>query len=215
MAERTKEQIRKLSAHFQLPVTPWDWLRKARSLRDAFNHLLIHFEEKRLAFDEKFEREESWDLESPDDSVVMMILGFAIENLLKGLYVSTLSISKRPQRIKDLGEKSHKLAAIAMKIEAALRERFSESEVCLLNAIEQTILWHGRYPSPVHVDKLVSTSSDGLFATPSFRYPDHHFDACALYDRLESLLIPRAPFRAKKNLLGTTYYVGLMPGEAD
>jgi hypothetical protein len=214
MAERTKEEIKNLSARLSLNSSPWDWLKKARVLRHASNHLLIHFEEDRLAYDEEFERSLSFDLEPPDDSVLMMLLGFAIENLLKGLYVSTLKNAKRPRTLRELGVPGHALAVITKKVEIALGEKFSRCELDILTAVEQTIIWYGRYPSPVHADKLISTSGHILFSMPMFRYPEHHFAACTLYDRLESLLIPRAPFSVQKRMLGNAY-VGRMPGDSD
>ena len=213
MAERTKEEIRKLSAPLSLSLTPWDWLKKAQLLRDASNQLFVRFENDQLAHDERFERELSFDLDAPDDSVLMMLFGFAIENLLKGLYVSTLKNAKRPRTLDELGVSRHGLAVIAKKVEAALGEQFSESEIKLLTDLEQTIVWRGRYPSPVDADRLISTSSDTLFSAPSFQYPEHHFAASKLYDRLEALLIPRAPFSVRKTLLGKTY-LGRMPDDA-
>jgi len=213
MAERTKEEIRKLSAPLSLSLTPWDWLKKAQLLRNASNQLFVRFENDRLAHDERFERELSFDLDAPDDSVLMMLFGFAIENLLKGLYVSTLKNAKRPRTLNELGVSRHGLAVIAKKVEAALGEQFSESEIKLLTDLEQTIVWRGRYPSPVDADRLISTSSDTLFSAPSFQYPEHHFAASKLYDRLEALLIPRAPFSVRKILLGKTY-LGRMPDDA-
>lgn len=213
MAERTKEEIRKLSAPLSLSLTPWDWLKKAQLLRDASNQLFVRFENDQLAHDERFERELSFDLDAPDDSVLMMLFGFAIENLLKGLYVSTLKNAKRPRTLDELGVSRHGLAVIAKKVEAALGEQFSESEIKLLTDLEQTIVWRGRYPSPVDADRLISTSSDTLFSAPSFQNPEHHFAASKLYDRLEALLIPRAPFSVRKILLGKTY-LGRMPDDA-
>jgi len=213
MAERTKEEIRKLSAPLSLSLTPWDWLKKAQLLRDASNQIFVRFENDQLAHDERFERELSFDLDAPDDSVLMMLFGFAIENLLKGLYVSTLKNAKRPRTLNELGVSRHGLAVIAKKVEAALGEQFSESEIKLLTDLEQTIVWRGRYPSPVDADRLISTSSDTLFSAPSFQYPEHHFAASKLYDRLEALLIPRAPFSVRKILLGKTY-LGRMPDDA-
>jgi hypothetical protein len=210
MAERTKEEIKNLSAPLSLNLTPWDWLKKAQLLRDASNQLFVRFEKDRLAYDERFERNPSFDLVSPDDSVLMMLFGFAIENLLKSLYVSTLKNAKRPRTLNELGVSRHSLAVIAKQVEAALKEQFSESEMKLLTDLEQTIVWRGRYPSPVDADSLISTSSDTPFSAPLFRYPEHHFAASKLYDRLEALLIPRATSSVRKTLLGKAY-VGRMP----
>lgn len=205
MPKGAKGQIRNHSTRFSLNLTPWDWLKKARTLRRAFNHLFIQFEGDKLSFDETFERNPSFDLQSPDDTVLMMILAFAIENLLKGLYVSTLKHVKRPNTLKELGLSQHKLVIIADKVGTDIGENFSENEVTLLAGLEQLILWRGRYPSPVDAEKAMAA-----FFAPSFRHPEYHFDACKLYDRLESLLTPRAPFSVQNKLFGKTY-VGQIP----
>jgi hypothetical protein len=173
--------------------------------------------------DERFERELSFAthtsvlmtlaLDAPDDSVLMMLFGFAIENLLKGLYVSTLKNAKRPRTLNELECPAMGSLSLRRKLKRRWGEQFSESEIKLLTDLEQTIVWRGRYPSPVDADRLISTSSDTLFSAPSFQYPEHHFAASKLYDRLEALLIPRAPFSVQKILLGKTY-LGRMPGDA-
>lgn len=168
-----------------------------------------------MPYNEQFERTPDFDLEPPDGSVLMMLLGFAIENLLKGLYVSTLPIIKPPRTLKELGIQGHSLDVIAKKITDALNEPFSKREFEILTAIEQSIVWCGRYPSPIDAEKLISRSADSLFSMPFFRYPADHFDACKLCDRLESLLKPRAPFSTQRMKLGNQVHVGVMPGEVD
>ena len=145
IAEEQKKEIKNLAERLSLRVTPYDWLTKAQSLRQASNHLLIRFEEDHLAYDEQFERNPDFDLEPPDDSVLMMLLGFAVENLLKGLYVSTLSIVKAPRTLRELGVQGHSLDMIANKIADALNEQFSKREFDILIAIEQSFVWCGRY----------------------------------------------------------------------
>jgi len=214
MAERTEKEIKTLAERLSLRVMPYDWLRKAQTLRQASNHLLIRFEKDQLAHDEQFERNPDFDLESPDGSVLMMLLGFAIENLLKGLYVSTRPIAKPPRTLGGLGVHRHSLTDIANKITDALGEQFSKRELDILTALEQSLVWCGRYPSPTDADRLISQSTDRLFSMPFFQYPVDHFDACTLYDRLESLLTPRAPFSIQPMMLGTSR-VGRMPGDVD
>jgi len=214
MTQRTNTEIKNLAERLSLRVTPYDWLTKAQSLRQASNYLLIRFEEDQLAYGEQFERNPDFDLEPPDGSVLMMLLGFAIENLLKGLYVSTLPIIKPPRTLKELGVQGHSLDMIAKKITDALNEPFSTREFETLTAIEQSIVWCGRYPSPVDAEKLISRSADSLFSAPFFRYPVDHFDACKLCDRLEALLKPRARFATQRMTLSNQVH-GLMPGEID
>jgi hypothetical protein len=205
---RTKAEIKARSERLSLKSTPWDWLKKAQALRQASDYLFVRFEDEQLAYDEQFERTASFELEPPDDSVLMMLLGFAIENLLKGLYVSTLREAKAPRALKDLDLPGHDLVEIANMVGVVLNER----ESAILAALRESILWYGRYPSPTHVDKLISTRDDKLFLAPQLRYPEH-LDACALYVRLESLLVRCAPYSIKQ-VMGVTVRVGRMPGDA-
>ena len=106
MAERTKTEIRKLSARLSFRAAPYDWLEKARTLRQASDHLFIRFggrdapcPHEEAYFDSSFE------LEPPDGSALALLLGFAIENLLKGLYVSTQKIAY-PRILSVLGRVS-------------------------------------------------------------------------------------------------------------
>src|ERR1700722_4926462 len=114
MAGRTKTEIRKLSARLLFRAAPYDWLEKARALRRASDHLFIRFEEERLAYEEGYF--DSPEPVPPDSSALALLLGFAIENLLKGLYVSTQKIAN-PRKLSDLGRVSrHDLLDIAKEV---------------------------------------------------------------------------------------------------
>ena len=185
MAERTKTEIRKLSARLSFSAAPYDWLEKARALRRASDHLFIRFEEERQVYEEGY-FDSSFEL-APPDSALALLLGFAIENLLKGLYVSTQKIAN-PRRLGDLGRVSrHELLDIAKEVAGKLGEQLSTRDLDILAAVEQTIVWRGRYPTPTDVDKLISSNDSSMFSAQMLRYPD----GCRLYDRLEALLIPR------------------------
>jgi hypothetical protein len=219
MATRTEAEIKRLSEHMSLSVTPFDWLEKAKALRRASDQLFTRFEEEKIAYDEEMERAFSFERDPPDASIFMMLLGFAIENLIKGLHVSTLSIVKSPRTIEELGVSTHRLTVISGKIAKVLDEKYTKREIDILAGIEQSILWHGRYPSPVRADKLVSTSDYTLFSAPVFRYPEDHFDTCTLFDRLQSWLRNRARFTTRKTglsaKLGIKRRIGIMPGEPE
>ena len=208
MAERTKTEIRKLSARLSLRVAPYDWLEKARALRRASDHLFIRFEEEMHVYEEGY-FDSSFELESPDGSALALLLGFAIENLLKGLYVSTLKIAN-PRTLRELGVFRHDLSIIAKEVAGKLGEQLSTRDLDILAAVEQTIGWRGRYPSPTDADKLISSNDSSPFPAQMLRYRD----GCRLYDRLEALLIPRAPFGkpARSNL---NLVVGLWPSIAE
>jgi hypothetical protein len=171
-------------------VRPRDWLAKARQLRKAADLLFIDFEDERGKFDEDFEEDPSIEKPFPDDSVVTMLLGFAVENLLKGLYVSTL---EHAEGVKDLSElkfpgQRHELEPIAHAVKPKLQIEFSREEVDLLHALEHVVLWYGRYPSARNIDDSIPTHVTGGFKKFTFNYPDDHFATLRLYDRLEAIL---------------------------
>jgi hypothetical protein len=183
-----------LRGKISLQVRPQDWLNKARQLKRAADLLFIKFEEERIGFDEEFERDLSTKLPFPDDSVITMLLGFAVENLLKGLYVSTL---KRVKGIKDLSElelpgQRHELEPIALAVEPKLNIKFSQEQIHLLHALEHVVLWYGRYPSARNIDDLIPAHENGLFKKFMFNYPEDHFAALQLYQSLEAKLVVRA-----------------------
>lgn len=73
-----------LRSEISLRVHPQDWLAKARKLKKAADLLFRNFETEQVKFNEEFEKDCDADLPRPDDTVVTMLLGFAVENLLKG-----------------------------------------------------------------------------------------------------------------------------------
>ncbi len=190
-----------------LQVHPQDWLAKARKLKKAADLLFINFETEQEKFDEEFEKEHDFDLPRPDDTVVTMLLGFGVENLLKGLLVSTL---EHVEGVKDLSElpavlRRHELKPIACVVKPELHIEFSQEELDLLDALTHVILWYGRYPSARNIDDLIPlywnplSSPTGLapgddahghyeFKKSSFDYPADYFATLKLYDRLETIL---------------------------
>jgi hypothetical protein len=194
VAKRAGKVPDHLRSRIFLAVRPQDWLAKARQLKKAADLLLIKFEEEQVRFNEEFERDPSTNVPFPDDSVVTMLLGFAVENLLKGLYVSTL---ERVEDIKDLSElkfpgQRHELEPIALAMKGALKIKFSQQEVALLHALEHVVLWYGRYPSARNIDDLIPTHEAGFFKKFSFNYPEDHFATLELYQCLEAELANRA-----------------------
>jgi hypothetical protein len=183
-----------LRSRISLRVRPADWLARTRKLRKAADLLFMEFESEQEKFSEKFEKEPSIDLPFPEDSVFTMLLGFAVENLLKGLYVSTLEHVKD---IKDLSElnfpgQGHELDPIARAVTSVLPIKFLEEEVKLLDALEHVVRWYGRYPSGRTIDDNVPMDEKGYFKKFIFSYPNDHFAGISLYDRLEAFLKNRA-----------------------
>ncbi len=180
-----------LRGEISLAVSPWNWLTKAQQLHRAANLLFINFE----AEQEEYDKDPSYDAAIPDGSTVEMLIGFAVENLLKGLYVTTLSNVKDVKDLKELfipGSR-HELIPIAEALkEPPLSLFFSEEDQDILSVLEHVILWYGRYPSARNIDDTIPMGDGGLFKKFYFAYPDDHFAALRLYDRLESALAERA-----------------------
>jgi hypothetical protein len=188
--KRTVKVPDHLRDKISLRVSPNDWLEKARQLKKSSNLLFIEFENERTRFDERFERDPSISDGFPDDSIVVLLLAFAVENLLKGLFVAATSPAGNVKSLKELNipGRSHELETIAEAIETISLTAFSDEERELLQALEHHIHWAGRYPSATHIDNILSTRQDGTFKKFMLQYPNDHFGIVALYDRLERQL---------------------------
>jgi hypothetical protein len=92
-----------LRARISLRVAPVNWLEKARQLRKSANLLFVVFENEQLEFGKQFERDPSLMEGWPDDTTILLLLGFAVENLLKGLFVSALPEPRKIKELKALG----------------------------------------------------------------------------------------------------------------
>jgi hypothetical protein len=186
-----------LRARIFLRVAPADWLKKARQLRKSADLLFIAFENEQLEFGARFERDPSITEGWPDDSTVLLLLGFAVENLLKGLFVSA---SPQPNKIKELKAlgmppSHHALEPLADKISTSLAIEFSREDRDLLDVLEHAIQWLGRYPSPTNIDGLIPLNARGQFKRFYLNYPAEHFAVVALYDRLDLFLEGRVARR--------------------
>ncbi len=180
-----------------LRVAPWDWLSKARQLRRAADSLLIKFEEDH----DRYHQEESYDAAIPDGTTVVMMLGFAVENLLKGLYVTTRNTEKiKTLRQLEIPGTRHELLPLADELKKSpLSIDFSKGERDILSVLEHTILWSGRYPCAVDIDDLIPIGDDGAFRKFYFDYPKDYFLGVELYNRMEMLLACRAQEPPRRN----------------
>jgi hypothetical protein len=187
-----------LRAKISLRVTPSDWLNKARQLRKSADLLFIAYENEQLEFGERFERDPSITEGRPEDATILLLLGFAVENLLKGLFVSALPGQEKIKDLKalDLPSPYHALEPIADAISQSLGIEFSPGDKDLLDVLEHAIQWLGRYPSPTNIDGLISLNERGHFKKFYLHYPAEHFALVALYDRLDLLLDGRVARRA-------------------
>ena len=89
----------------------------------------------------------------------MLLAGYALENLLKGLYVAkNPSIVKNGRLIKwpGSGHGIMKLIVLANeRLDDAEKIELSKDEKVLLDKLEVSIVWAGRYPIPKNVEDLM------------------------------------------------------------
>jgi hypothetical protein len=80
-----------------------------------------------------------------------MLMGFAIENFLKGIIVKEEQV-ELDDKIKKLPEflKSHDLKSLAVRAEIL----FNKKENMLLSKFTESIIFSGRYPVPVRVEEF-------------------------------------------------------------
>ncbi len=181
-----------LRSRVTLPVSPGYWLATARNLRRATNLLFMALEN---ALDRVVE-DRSLDDILPDSSACEMLLGFAIENLLKGLYVTTIADVRGVKGMKDLRFPSsrHELHPFADALsQPPLSIRFTYAERDALSLLEDVILWSGRSPSAQTVQAGSALSESDAIKTSRLVYPEGHFAALALYDRLDPMLAALVP----------------------
>jgi len=171
-----------------LKISPEHWLEKARRLRKSSNYLFIEYEKEQGEYIDKFERDPNISVASPDDDVVVLLLGFGIENLLKGLFVAAAGQPLgRIQKLKSLKIPGgpHELEPIADEIGKLLKIAFSDEERRLLQALETYIRWRGRYPSATDIENIIPIDDNGFFKNIILYYPNDHFDVISLFDKLE------------------------------
>ena len=155
-----------LRKKISLKTRPQHWLAKARQLKKAADILIIEFENDQKEYDREFSENmlsRPMTLPYPDDSITTMLLGFAIENLLKGLYVDA---QNNAESIEDLNQlklpgRSHALEPIASVLAERKLINFSPEDIELLHVLERAIFWRGRYPSPQNIDYIFSTHESG------------------------------------------------------
>jgi hypothetical protein len=113
----------------------------------------------------------------------LLVLGYCIENLIKGLCI------QKEGAFKNNGEfrfKNHKLLDLLDKVDIHL----SDEEIELTERLEQFIIWAGKYPGPlVYSDLMPRTLSNGGFAPlESVCIPKDYEIAIKLVDKLETSL---------------------------
>ena len=175
-----------------LSVKPRDWFAKALALKGAADCLFLVFQGDYETYEEHVQRDPSVEISHPDDAIFTMLLGFAVENLLKGLFVATTTTPSAIQSLSQLQLPGirHELRPIATALSDA-DISFSSDELELLDALEHRILWRGRYPSAMHIDDIIPMDEAGAFKKFILDYPNDYHAVISLYERLARLLSER------------------------
>lgn len=81
--------------------------------------------------------------------VSIMLVGFAIENLIKGVIAKEEGILKKTQEIQEIKEPHHDLLRLFKKISFSL----SPDEEKVVSVVKEYVMWAGRYPIPKKADQ--------------------------------------------------------------
>jgi hypothetical protein len=118
----------------------------------------------------------------PNFEAGYLLIGTAIENLLKGLIVAKGLVTFSPDKLPgDL--KTHDLKK--------LRNRATPMAAVpahLLDSLTYMVKWRARYPLPSRLADFWPMRDDGTFKTPGFSWPDSISDILAYCDNLEAEL---------------------------
>jgi hypothetical protein len=176
----------------QLPIT---WLINSLSLKRAaniiFNQCLEDFEAK-ISSDPTDSKNE-W----PLTSIYMLLSGFALENLLKGIYIGRNPTFVMEGKLKKWSSKSgHELLDLAEKTKFEL----SEDETNLLERLTEFVVWAGKYPIPKQFENnMPRQCQGGGYEPPTFLFlkkDPELFDS--LFERLSNILQDEFSSRHKK-----------------
>jgi len=73
----------------------------------------------------------------------MMLLGFAIENLLKGLLISAKPNMPRPRKLTDAIVANHRLTDLVKSLPPDIRPKLTADETSLLGELYEMVVWRG------------------------------------------------------------------------
>jgi hypothetical protein len=125
---------------------PRQWLSYARSLKYTSNLLKPVFIEEHKTPRPRGQKNYFPITVSP---IYLMIVGFAVENYLKGIYViSNPDIIENDKLVKL---NRHDI----LKLLYELKFEISKEEIYLVERLEEFVLWAGRYPIPAKFERLI------------------------------------------------------------
>ncbi len=89
----------------------------------------------------------------------LLLIGYGIENLLKGLWVNKNNPNKEQVESDRINSRiaTHNLSELAKEIGLDL----SEEEISTLNVFREIIEWRGRYPIPLNVTDYANSKREG------------------------------------------------------
>ncbi len=138
--------------HLLLAKDPIAWVHKADQLIAAFEHLAT----------ETMRRIEAQDTGPEFSGVALMLAGFAIENLMKGLLIQKQSPVNEKGRF-ELD--THDLLKLAKDVGLLL----TEDEHRFLEKLGEFLMWTGRYPVPLTSEPMrPRTLPSGGFAPRTY-----------------------------------------------
>lgn len=149
MNELTNEEKSKLS-RFIVDGAPGSWLSFAEELMESAE---ILWEKNDGSIRSEVTHDKSKILESRDISSIsrpyFLLVGFAIENLLKGLIVCDDPTTISSGKIKRI--KTHKITNLIKEISGI---ELTEEELNICKTIEEAIPYWGRYPIPLEASDV-------------------------------------------------------------
>ena len=128
---------------------PYEWLEAARRLKISADIIFSQLKQLELSHPSKpVERQKQWAfIES-----YMMLSGFALENLLKGIYVAENPDKINLEKI-DLGSWGYGGHAL-VDLNKSIPVEFNQSQKDLLKELQNFTIWAGRYPLPISSSKF-------------------------------------------------------------
>ena len=128
-------------------LSPEKWFDKAEELKYAAD-ILLDFEKNRTRFKREYRKNIIVDTNIYLTSQIIMLNGFAIENLLKALMCkrNKITIDEKGQ-VKGL---DHDVVSLAQTLEIDLEK----NETVYLEKVFRHIVWEGKYPSPLKKKKF-------------------------------------------------------------
>jgi len=133
------------------------------------------------------------DVRMPDFSAALMLVAYAVENLLKGMLLAKGIVTFDKQTLpKELNKHNLKSLHLQATPKATMK-------AWLLLTLTEMSVWQGRYPLPTHIEKFWPTD-DGSWHVVGFRWFTDEAECWIYFSDLETelreLIAAAAPFAA-------------------